>query len=423
MNMIVRERCRVDDSELIELFDLGELYLSHFHDPHLPPQQPKVPLVLCMGKNSKIVQLKHSAPSSNMYDEYWYRSGINQTMAQELKSIAASVMETMSLKEKDIVVDVGCNDGTLVKNYPKHLTIVGFDPAKNLYQYSSQHTTKTIVNYFSAEEYFKHFQQKAKVLTSIAMFYDLEDPNQFVSDVYKVLDQHGLWIIQMSYLPLMLKQMAFDNICHEHLEYYSLQSLTYLLERHNFKVVDCQLNDINGGSYRIYIHKKDANPILFSTAQYRDVAEFRVQSILEYEKSLKLDRPETYIKYFDKMKKIKQQALDFLKQEKAKGKKILGYGASTKGNTLLQWYDINHQNKLIEKIAERNPDKWGKVTIGTNIPICSEEEARTENPDYLFVLPWHFRYEFLKRETDFLQRGGKFIFPLPKFEVVGKDDF
>jgi len=261
------------------------------------------------------------------------------------------------------------------------------------------------------------------VLTSIAMFYDLEDPNQFVSDVYKVLDQQGLWIIQMSYLPLMLKQMAFDNICHEHLEYYSLQSLSYLLERHNFKVVDCQLNDINGGSYRIYIRKKDANPLLFSTAQYRDVADFRVQSILEYEKSLRLDQPETYIKYFEEMKKIKQQTLDFLKQEKAKGKKILGYGASTKGNTLLQWYDINHQNKLIEKIAERNPDKWGKVTIGTNIPICSEEEARTENPDYLFVLPWHFRYEFLKRETDFLERGGKFIFPLPKFEVVGKDDF
>ena len=122
------------------------------------------------------------------------------------------------------------------------------------------------------------------------------------------------------------------------------------------------------------------------------------------------------------MKKIKQQTLDFLKQEKAKGKKILGYGASTKGNTLLQWYGIDHQNKLIEQIAERNPDKWGKVTIGTNIPICSEEEARKEQPDYLFVLPWHFRYEFLKRETDFLKRGGKFIFPLPKFEVVGLDD-
>ncbi len=420
MEQISRNTCRIDNEELIELFDLGSLYLSGFINPGSEPKVPRIPLTMCMGKQSRLVQLKDTASSAHMYEEYWYRSGINQTMTNELKSIAESVMNTMTLNEGDIVVDIGCNDGTLVKNYPKNLTIVGFDPAKNLHQYSSQYTTKTITNYFNSEEYFQNFTKKAKVITSIAMFYDLEEPNKFVKDIYNVLDDNGLWVVQMSYLPLMLDQMAFDNICHEHLEYYSLQSLKYLLDQHEFRIVDCKLNDINGGSYRIYIQKKSAKIDSFSSTQYRDVANFRVNAILNHEKHLKLDQPETYYKFFEDMKTLKEKTLSFLREEKAKGKKIQGYGASTKGNTLLQWYNLGPD--LIEKIAERNPDKWGKVTLGSNIPICSEEESRTDSPDYLFVLPWHFRDEFLKREKGFLEKGGKFIFPLPKFEVVGIED-
>lgn len=417
---IIRDTCRVDGEELITLFDLGPLYLSGFVNPDEEITLPKVPLTMCMGKASKLVQLKHTAPSTQMYEEYWYRSGINQTMTNELKSIVASVTSSVKLEQDDIIVDIGCNDGTLLSFYPKEIVRIGFDPAKNLIQYSEKHASKVINNYFNAEEYSKNFTKKAKVVTSIAMFYDLENPNEFVKDIAEVLDDEGLWIIQMSYLPLMLKQMAFDNICHEHVEYYSLTSLIYLLDKHDFKVVDCQLNDINGGSFRIYIQKKNAKPESFSTTQYRDVADFRVQSILNYEKALKIDEPETYFKFFEDMKEIKEQTLNFLKEEKEKGKKIWGYGASTKGNTLLQWYGIGPE--LIEKIAERNEDKWGKVTLGTNIPICSEAEARENKPDYMFVLPWHFRHEFLRRERKFLEEGGKFIFPLPKFEVVGIED-
>lgn len=416
MEMITRNTCRIDHEEFIEMFSLGDLYLSGFHNPGEIPAIPKVPLTMCMGRKSKLVQLKHTAPGAHMYQEYWYRSGINQTMVNELKSIVSSVNSVIALHDDDIVVDVGCNDGTLMKCYPSSLTRVGFDPAQNLYAYSSQHTTKTIVDYFTAAAYFKHFGQKAKVLTSIAMFYDLEDPHAFVKDVYDVLDDEGLWVMQMSYLPLMLKQMAFDNICHEHLEYYSLTSLKYLLDQHNFKIVDCLLNDINGGSFRIYIRKKHARDANFSTTQYRDVAEYRIASILEYEKSLRLDHPETYVAFFEEMKKLRQQSMDFLQQQKAQGKVIWGYGASTKGNTLLQWYGIGPE--LIGKIAERNPDKWGKVTLGTNIPICSEDETRQKQPDYLFVLPWHFRDEFVKREGEYLKKGGKLVFPLPKFEIV-----
>ncbi len=420
METITRTTCRIDNEELIELFDLGNIYLSGFPKAGEESRLPKVPLTLCMGKKSKLIQLKHTAPSAHMYEEYWYRSGINQTMTNELKSIVESVMQVTRLDEGEIVVDVGCNDGTLIKHYSKNLTRVGFDPAKNLYQFSSQHTTKTIVNYFNAKEYFAHLSKKAKVLTSIAMFYDLEDPNSFVKDVYDVLDDNGLWIIQMSYLPLMLKQMAFDNICHEHLEYYSLKTLQYLLSRNGFRIVDCILNDINGGSFRIYIQKTIAKKDSFATTQFRDVADMRVESILHYEELLRLDDPQTYFTYFKEMEELKTKTLKFLAQEKAKGKKIWGYGASTKGNTLLQWYGITPLQ--IEKIAERNQDKFGRVTIGTNIPIVSEEECRKERPDYLLVLPWHFRDEFVRREKSYLEQGGKFIFPLPQFEVVGIED-
>lgn len=250
------------------------------------------------------------------------------------------------------------------------------------------------------------------------MFYDLEEPHKFVSDIDAVLDEEGLWIVQMSYMPLMLQQMAFDNICHEHLEYYSLSSFEYLMNQHDFKVVDVELNDINGGSFRIYMRKKSAQTQLFATAPYRDVCDFRIQSLLEYERKLNLNKPATYTDWFKKIEALKQQTVDFIKTERAKGKTIWGYGASTKGNTLLQWYGLD--NRMIDAIAERNPDKYGKKTVGTNITIKSEDEMRRAKPDYLLVLPWHFISEFKNREQVYLETGGKFIVPCPKFEVISK---
>ena len=251
------------------------------------------------------------------------------------------------------------------------------------------------------------------------MFYDLEEPHKFVDDIEAVLDDEGLWIVQMSYMPLMLQQLAFDNICHEHLEYYSLSSFEYLIAQHNLQIVDVELNDINGGSFRIYVRKSSSNDELFATAPYRDVAQYRIESILEYEKSLNLNDPETYTSWFEELLEIKREAVDFIKIAKSKGKTIWGYGASTKGNTLLQWYDLD--STLIDAIAERNPEKYGKRTVGTNIEIKSEAEMRQAKPDYLLVLPWHFISEFRNREREYLKSGGKFIVPLPQFRIIRGD--
>ena len=417
-----RSTCRISGEKLIPLFTLGKLHLSDFIPPGEAPkgEEHKVEMKLCLAPKSGLVQLAHTAPADEMYRRYWYRSGTTETMTRELESIAKKVLWLIKAAKGDVFVDIGCNDGTLFKFVPRSVVRIGFDPALNTFveKESRRHASKIIVDYFTHKAYQKAAGKKrAKIITSIAMFYDLEDPNAFVRDIVKTLDDEGLWVIQMSYLPLMLKQLAFDNICHEHLEYYSLESLKYLLDRHNLNIVDVEMNDINGGSFRIYIRKNKARPELFATAPYRDVARMRVAQMLAYEEALDLKNPATYRKFFRQVEELKRKTVAFIKREKKRGKKIWGYGASTKGNTLLQWFGLDHS--LIDAIAERSEIKYNHRTVGTHIPIVSEEEARKAHPDYLLVLPWHFIHEFTAREKKYLQKGGKFIVPCPNFEVIG----
>lgn len=401
-----------------ELFTLGELYISDFIAKDAIPQTNKVEIKL-MLEDSGAVRLEKCAPLDAMYGKYWYRSGINATMKNELKNIVESISTISPLKTGNLWIDIASNDGTLLSFLPKELVKVGIDPADDTFKNeAAQHADLIIQDYFSAESFkkSKFGGLKAKVITSIAMFYDLEHPAKFIQDVAECLDDEGMWVMQMSYTPLMLKQVAFDNLCHEHLYYYSLFNIKKLLEDNGFKLMDCQLNDINGGSFRVYSMKKTAHSRNFSSQPYRDVCQFRVNSILEYEKTLKLNSEETWKCFFNKIEALKEKTVNFIKEEKAKGKVIFGYGASTKGNTLLQYFGLD--NTLIDGIAERSPAKYGLKTIGTNIPICSEHDMRKAKPDYLLVLPWHFINEFIVREADFLQNGGKFIVPCPEFVII-----
>jgi hypothetical protein len=413
-----RNTCRISGEPLIELFTLGELHISDFIDKDQEPRLEPVELKLMLAPKSGLVQLAHTADFDAMYREYWYRSGTNATMRNELKEIAEKATKLIRPVAGDVWLDIGCNDGTLLSNVDPSVTRVGFDPALNTFleAESKKHADTVVVDYFTGAKYRETGHKKAKVVTSIAMFYDLEDPHAFVNDVSEAMDDEGLWIIQMSYLPLMLKQLAFDNICHEHLEYYSLEALKYLLDSHDMKIVDCELNDINGGSFRIYIRKASASPSLFATTPYRDVAEMRVESILTLEEKMNLRDPQTYFDFYSKIQELKKQTTEFILQARAEGKTIWGYGASTKGNTLLQWYGLNDTH--IDGIAERSEIKYGKKTAGSNIPIFSEDEARSKKPDYMLVLPWHFINEFKQREQDYLKQGGAFIVPCPKFEII-----
>lgn len=419
MKLKSRDSCRICGSKnLTSILNLGEQYFANYSPKSndVVPFEEKIPLELVRcdksidPKSCGLVQLRHTTPPNLMYDRYFYRSGINQTMTNNLNEIAKQAISKIKLNPNDIVIDIGCNDGTLLQNY-KELPIrsVGFDPAKNMVQFSKQTGATIITEFFSAEEFIKNYgSEKAKIITSIAMFYDLEDPNQFVDDISKILHPDGIWILELSYLPLMLSQNAFDTIVHEHLEYYHLDALEFLLSKFNLKVVDIQLNDINGGSFRVVVQHKEKS-INNKSREY-------ITELQEKEKNLNLSGNQPFDDFITKINNEKDKLVTFIKNEVSAGKTIHGYGASTKGNTLLQFYNLD--KKFIQFIADRNPDKWGRRTIGTDISIISEEESHSMNPDYFLILPWHFINEFKEREKSHLKNGGKLLVPLPEFKII-----
>jgi SAM-dependent methyltransferase len=404
-----------------KLFSLGKLYVSDFINKDEDARAGKHDMTLVIDERYGAARLETCTPIHSMFGKYWYRSGINQTMRTELKGIVDSVTSVQKLNEGDLWLDIACNDGTLLSFVPDGIKKLGIDPAEDSFKNESSKIADEVIQDFFTLENFKKSKfkkKKAKVVTCIAMFYDLDEPVEFLKDVTKVLDDDGLFVLQMSYTPLMIKQLAFDNICHEHVYYWGLASIEKLLKKAGLKIVDCQLNDVNGGSFRIYIKKKKSDVTTFATAPYRDVCNVRVESLIKWEKGLKLDKEEIWLDFYNRIEALKKETVDFIKAEKAKGKVICGYGASTKGNTLLQYFGLD--NTLIDAIAERSPYKFGLKTIGTNIPILSEEDVRAMNPDYMLVLPWHFISEFIEREDEFLTKGGKFIVPCPNFQIIEK---
>ena len=406
------EQCRIDKSDLIEIIDLGDQYVSDFVNN--PEQGEKSSLKLCIGKTSGLVQLKDTFSPEKMYKKYWYRSSINESMVTQLKNIVDCCNKVIEVKKGDVVLDIACNDGTLLSFWDKSFFRIGIDPS-DVAKTQVSSIDALVNDFFSSENYYKVSNKKAKVITSIAMFYDLEDPNWFVDEIKKCLDNDGIWVIQMSYMPLMLEQNAFDNICHEHLEYYSFTVLNNLLEKHGMKVFDVELNDTNSGSIRTYITFKE-NKNLKLSHHARQIGQFRVNSLIEYEKKLNLLNPKPYIEFFERIEKNKTKTLELLSSIKENNLKVIGYGASTKGNTLLQYYGIGPE--LISCIAERSKEKWGLKTVGTGIPIISEEEMRKMKPDYLFIFPWHFVDAFKKRESELINLGTKLIVPLPELYII-----
>ena len=417
--MITRKTCRVCNGSLTSILSLGEHYVSDF-PAHGEPDGVKAPLELVLCERCKLLQLKHTVPAELMYQNYWYRSGTNKTMCEALAEIANKSEDLIHLHKGDAVLDIGCNDGTLLKAYKTEgLFKIGFDPAKNLAKYSITIADKLVVDFFTDDNYMAEADLKnvrPKIVTSIAMFYDLEEPRKFVESVKAVMHPEGVWIIQLSYLPLMLKTNEVGNICHEHLEYYSLQSLEYLLHLYDLEVVDMEMNDINGGSIRVYVRNINASKDAFGDATYRKLASDRVETFRQTEIKMGLNNPQGYIEFADRVERIKCDVVSFIQEQVQRGKKVYVYGASTKGNTLLQYFGLD--NTLITAAAERNPNKWGKVTVGTHIPIISEDDARAANPDYFLVLPWHFLEEFMIREKEYLRAGGRFIIPMPYFTLI-----
>lgn len=411
------KKCRSCGSEdLTKILSLGEHYVSNFVESQEEQNNiPKVPLELVLCENCKLLQLKHNAPAELMWNEqYWYKSGINKMIRKDLKDIAKKSEKLIELKKADIVVDIGCNDGTMFDFHDKDkkIMLVGFEPSKNVAKEAESKGYKIIKDFFNADAFKKDFgDKKAKIITAISMFYDLEDPNKFLQDIVSILDKDGLFIIQQNYLASMLKNNAFDNICHEHREYYSLYSLRNLLDKHNLEIFDIELNDINGGSIRTYIKfKGSARPVPL------EGAEERIRQVEKEEEEGELHTSKPYQEFASRVNDTKKQLLEFLRKEKENGKVICGCGASTRGNTTLQYFGLGPE--LITCIFDRNPDKWGKKTIGSLIPVESPDRVDEFKPDYQLVLIWHIFKGIGDDEKEFVKKGGKFILPLPEIKII-----
>ncbi len=412
MEYTTRTTCRVcGSSGLTFLFSLGEQYVSDFPEFPAKPSGGKVPIDLELCGDCGLVQAKHTAPQDFLYTRhYWYRSGVTQTMRDALRDVTEDIESLIDLEATDIVLDIGSNDGTLLRSYgPGEFYRVGVEPAINLAEQGRQGIEIFIPEFWSKEAYEKRISRRARVITALGMFYDLEDPNQFVADIAECLADDGLFVAQLMCLQNMIDLGDVGNFAHEHLEFYSLASLNYLCMRHGLEIIDIQTNNVNGQSYRIYARKQG------SSIEPRPGSRDRIRDITKTEESLR-DLP-YYREFFTRIEENKRRSVEFIEDAVANGKSVWVYGASTKGNVLLQYYGLDC--RLISGAAERSPEKWGRVTVGSNIPIFSEKEAREAKPDYFLVLPYTFIDEFVIREEEFLERGGQFIVPLPELRIVG----
>ncbi|MCX6056533.1 MAG: class I SAM-dependent methyltransferase [Chloroflexi bacterium] len=401
METIIRTTCRMCGSnDLREMLSLGEQFINDFVPPEGIGKGLKAPLELVMCSHCSLLQLRHTAPQELLYARYyWYRSGVTDTMRAALRDITAEIENMVPLQAGDVVLDIGANDGTMLASYTvPGIRRVGCEPADNLVDMLHQNVEYVMHDFWDYERYMKLAGEwgfgKAKVITAIGMFYDLEDPNQFIADACRALTDDGVFVAQLMCLAPMLQKNDLGNICHEHLEYYSLESLRYLFETNGLEMFKIEENEVNGGSYRIFARHYKGTGISFEEKITQD-------DILAFGKRLEDNR---------------DRCMEFIKGEVTKGTTVYVYGASTKGNVILQYFGLD--NKLITAAAERSPEKWGKFTIGTWIPIVSEEEARRAQPDYFLVLPWAFFKEFYARESEWRAHGGKFILPLPDFRVV-----
>jgi SAM-dependent methyltransferase len=427
MHLISRKSCRVCGSKaLTPVIDLGSQYLQGSfvkpgkEDP--PKRQIPMSLVRCdPGRDEMacgLLQMEHTVPPEILYSAYWYRSGTNATMRGHLTGIVRAALAIVG-KDRGNVLDIGCNDGTLLKEYPGGFTKYGVDPS-DVAQEIDKNEVTVIQGVFPSNELVAclqdvdgEIQTRMDVITSIAMFYDLEDPVLFTRGIKQILAPDGVWVFEMSYMPMMLEMTAYDTICHEHLEYYSLAVIEHVLAQGGLKVFDVELNSINGGSLRCYATHTDN--FVYKKPEYQQ----NRQAMHQAEFDLMLDTDKPYKNFQDRINLHRDELQSLLRKLKKDGKSIHIYGASTKGNTILQWCGID--NRIIDCAAERNPDKYGAHTLGTDIPIVSEAESRAMKPDYYLVLPWHFKEEFIERERETLARGTQLIFPLPSIEVVSRD--
>jgi hypothetical protein len=393
----------------MKVLDLGKQALTGVFPKASNAQVTTGPLELLWCPDSGLLQLAHSYDLGEMYgDNYGYRSGLNRSMVEHLTQKMRELERFAGLAPGDTVLDIGSNDATSLKAYTvPALQRIGMDPTGAKFRQFYPDEIKLVPDFFSAARYHRAGARPAKIVTSIAMFYDLEDPIAFAREVESILAPGGIWHFEQSYMPSMLRLTSYDTVCHEHLEYYSFSVIRRILEAADLRAIDVRMNSVNGGSFAV-------------TAVRRNDARRGSERVLDWtsqqEENMGLTTPRPYRDFEERVFRHRADLRALLEALAADGKRVVGYGASTKGNVVLQFCGIGPQ--LVSCIAEVNEDKFGAFTPGTGIPIVSEADARAMEPDYFLVLPWHFREGIVRREAQYLANGGRMIFPFPEIEIV-----
>ena len=422
--LVVHNRCRIcGSSDLEEIINLGDQTISGF--PELPPGDallashgsnlPTAPVILDFCRGCTLVQQRVTVPQDGLYQyHYWYRSGVTDTMKSALKDVADSVCRRVVLSPGDVVLDIGSNDGTLLHYFPQNVVRVGVEPARNMVGYYEGTDLILINEFWGARAYadcplvprerYRGGVRKAKIITACGMFYDLERPGQFIHDVANCLDPKGVFVAQLMCLRNMVDANDLGNLCHEHLEFYSLQSLKNLYARAGLEIFDLETNGVNGGSYRVYA-RHAAGACLGNW----------VDLCLTGERAMGLNNPSSLRRWAEALLANLARCADFVRSKEVQDAGVWAYGASTKGNLLLQVMGLT--SDFVTSAADRSPEKWGRYTT-TGIYIQNEESFRKASPGYALVLPYAFLQEFVEREADWRRAGGKFIVPLPEFRVV-----
>jgi hypothetical protein len=406
--------CRIcDSSDLTDLFTFGDQFLAtafvRSNTEH-PLAGIKVPLSVTLCRSCGLVQLKESVRRDLLFHDYFYRSSTNPMMRRALNEVADDLSSHAALKTGDFVLDVGCNDGTMLEFFDPGTVRIGIEPARNI-DWSGVDQSIHIVNDFFSKEVALRASggQLYRGISSVAMLYSVEDVNAFAAQIRELLAPDGVWCIQVSYLQSMLDTLSFYDICHEHLYYFTLGTLSRVLERHSLEIFDVSTNDVNGGSLRLFAtHQNGAKQ-----------KTNRLRNLTDTEGKQNLDSPETYTEFFGRVRAARETVRDYIRNEKAHGRMVVGLGASTKGNVLLQFFGLDRN--WLPYISERNPDKVSLRTLGTDIELISEESARALSPSCMLVLIWFFKDEILKRERSYLEQGGKLLFPMPYLHLVTKD--
>ena len=402
--------CRVSKEEdLVTILNLGDQKLTGVF-PRPEDEVGVGPLEVVWSPSSYLVQLKHTYEPTEMYgDNYGYLSSLNNSMVQHLNQKANYLSELIDLKEGDVVVDIGSNDCTFLKAFPTYTKRIGIDPTIKKFAHHYPSDIYYAADFFSKEAYqVIESEKNAKLVTSLSCFYDLPDPVAFVKDIREILSDDGLWHFEQAYLPSTIRANSYDTVCHEHIEYYSMLSVSKILDLAGMRMVDVSLNDINGGSFAVTACKDTNKEFPTNTTV--------IDWLIEEEYKMGLDTLTPYIHWAERTNAHRDSLVNLIRGLKNEGKSVYGYGASTKGNAMLQWCGLTSDD--ITAFGEINPDKYGCVTPGTNIPIIPESDVKAAHPDYMVVLPWHFRHGILQREKEYRKGGGKFIFPLPHIEIV-----